>query len=75
MKNMEKGFSSVPMGTNAKVHRSLQQVRLLLTTELGQWREDQKTGQGVYTFKNGNKYEGKFENNMFHGNFPIIDGF
>jgi len=45
-----------------------------LTKKLGQWKDDKKTGQGVYIFKNGDKYEGKFENNMFHGKTSGLRG-
>ena len=33
----------------------------------GDWKEDQKDGDGALTFKDGTKYIGKFKNNKFNG--------
>lgn len=33
----------------------------------GEWKEDQRNGQGILNFKDGTKYEGGFKNNQFNG--------
>ena len=35
---------------------------------MGNWKNDQKSGKGIFIFSSGNKYEGGFERDVFNGN-------
>ena len=33
----------------------------------GEWLDDSRTGQGTYTYVNGDTYDGEWSNNLRHG--------
>jgi hypothetical protein len=35
---------------------------------IGEWHDNKITGQGMYTWSDGRKYEGEWLNNNMHGN-------
>jgi hypothetical protein len=41
-------------------------------TYTGDYKDENRTGWGVYIFTNGNKYEGLFLNGKFHGQGTFI---
>ncbi len=38
----------------------------------GVFHNNARTGRGVYTFSNGDRYEGQFKNNKIHGTGKMI---
>ena len=39
---------------------------------VGEWRSGLKHGNGVMTFTSGNKFEGEFSNDVFHGHGKFV---
>jgi|GEM_PF-5022264 len=37
------------------------------TTYIGEWKKDQRSGQGTYTYPNGEKYVGEFKDDKANG--------
>ncbi|MAC02995.1 MAG: MORN motif-containing protein, partial [Marinovum sp.] len=42
------------------------------STYVGTWRDNKQSGQGTYTYANGNKYVGEFKDNKQSGQGTYI---
>ena len=40
---------------------------------VGEYKDNNMHGQGIYAFANGNKYVGEFKDNMMHGRRTVTD--
>ena len=64
---------------HGKRHGQGKRINIDGSQYVGEYKEDQPSGFGVYTWKDGEEYSGRWKNGLFHGKgikkLPEANGF